>query len=473
MSLLSRSLALMFTCGVVAGAAAQDTLPIQIDIDNAAFAYDAGQSMLELYLAFEANTLTYRADSSGYRAELPVDLAILKSTLPGLPASDEDQVWADSVTLSFLIPDTTGLASGQHFVHQVRTVIPPGEYQMQVTIPADTALDRPQVMLRRDVLVPDFSDPSLVGLSDLTLATAIQRSRDRGSKFYKNGLLIRPNANQLYGSGLSRLFYYAEAYHLDHLDAEEYTVFAYIAEANLPQPLPGLQRRTTRPTRSPDVLVGQFDLSALPSGSYYLRVALLNDANEALAEQSRKFFVYNPGVQRAAPVAAEASFETSPYATMPAEEVDKAFRHIDVIATDQERSRMKKIQDLDERRRFLMDFWLKRDPNTTTPANEYKEQIYQRIQYANDRYTTGRREGWDTDRGHTLIKYGTPTAVEPHLFDRGFAPYEIWKYNNIPGEGQAIFIFADLDGFGLFELIHSTVTGERKLANWQEEIRKN
>ncbi len=473
MSCLQRSLALVLILGLASGAAAQDTLPLQIDIDNAAFAYNGEESLLELYLAFEANSLSYHRDPAGFRAELPVDLAILKATLPGLPGPAGDVVWADSVSLSFVIPDTTGLSAGQHFVHQVRTSVPPGEYQMQVMIPADPSVHRPQLVLRRDVQVPDFSNTALVGLSDLTLATSIERSTDRGSKFYKNGLLIRPNANQLYGAGLSRLYYYAEAYNLDRIGKDEYTLFAYIAEANLPQPLPDLQRRMRRPTRSPDVLVGQFDLSKLPSGSYFLRLALLNEANEALAEQSRKFFVYNPGVERAAPVAVEASFEMSPYATMPAEEVDKAFKHIDIIATEQERSRYSKIQDLDERRRFLMDFWLRRDPNTTTPINEFQEEIYQRIQYANDRYTTGRTEGWDTDRGHAIIKYGTPTSVEPHLFDRGFAPYEIWQYNNIPGEGQAIFVFADLDGFGLFELIHSTVTGERKLANWQEEIRRN
>jgi hypothetical protein len=48
----------------------------------------------------------------------------------------------------------------------------------------------------------------------------------------------------------------------------------------------------------------------------------------------------------------------------------------------------------------------------------------------------------------------------------------VWEYNNIPGEGQAVFVFADQGNFGLFELIHSTVTGERRLANWMEELRR-
>ena len=79
-------------------------------------------------------------------------------------------------------------------------------------------------------------------------------------------------------------------------------------------------------------------------------------------------------------------------------------------------------------------------------------------------------EGWKTDRGRAYIKYGSPSNIEPHLYDRGFKPYELWEYNNIPGAGHALFVFADLTAFGEFELIHSTVAGERKLVNWIDEL---
>jgi len=329
--------------------------------------------------------------------------------------------------------------------------------------------------MRRDVLVPDFSEDGLVGISDVTLASSIEQSPDRDNVFWKNGLLIRPNANQLFGSGLNTLFYYAEVYNLDQVESSNgtYTAFAYLSDANLPQPMAQYQRRTSRTLRSPDVLVGTFNIRELPSGSYFLRIAILNEDNESIAEQSRKFFVYNPAVERESQVVSlEESFETSQYARMTEEELDRMAEHVDVISTDAERRRLRSIRDQDERRRFFMQFWTVRDPNPNTPVNEYQDEFYSLIQYANDRYTNSFSEGWQTDRGRTLIRFGTPTAIDPHLFDRGFDPYEIWEYNNIPGEGQAQFIFADLDGFGSFELVHSTVTGERKSTNWLEEIRK-
>jgi GWxTD domain-containing protein len=191
-----------------------------------------------------------------------------------------------------------------------------------------------------------------------------------------------------------------------------------------------------------------------------------------MAEQGRKFFVFNPEVEREQVTALEMSFETSPYATMSEEEVDRGIEHIHMIATDRERQRIKSIEDLDEQRRFLMEFWRTRDPNPNTPHNEYREEFYGRLQYANQRYTTSLREGWKTDRGRIIIKYGTPSQIDPHLYDRDSKPHEIWEFSNIPGEGQAIFVFADSNGFGDFQLIHSTVAGETQSPDWQQDVRR-
>jgi len=451
------------------------SVPVQIDLDHAAFALEAQSSLVEFYMSFEATTLIWEATDQGFLAELPVGMNIVRSTQAGMADSPEEPVWQDDLTLSFLMADTTGMAEGQHFVHQVRAAIPPGEYELQVRVPEDPASDRIGVEMRRDVLVPDFAGDGLVGISDVTLASSIQQSQDRENVFWKNGLLIRPNANQLFGSGLNTLFYYAEVYNLDQVasNSGKYTVFTYLSDANLPQPMSQYQKRSSRDLRSPDVLVGTFNIRELPSGSYFLRIAILNEDNESIAEQSRKFFVYNPDVERESQVVSlEESFETSQYARMTEEELDRMTEHVEVIATDAERRRLRSIRDQDERRRFFMQFWNVRDPNPNTPVNEYQDEFYSLIQYANDRYTNSFSEGWQTDRGRILIRFGAPTAIDPHLFDRGFEPYEIWEYNNIPGEGQAQFIFADLDGFGSFELIHSTVTGERKSTNWMDEIRK-
>lgn len=458
--------------GLSSSALAQPALPVQLDLDHAAFAYDTDTSLLEVYLAVGAPSLTYEREEGAFVSRLPLDLSVVRSTSTALEGTPDEPVWTDSLTLAFAVPDTSGLSDGQYFIHQARAALAPGEYELRIRVPASD--ERQELRLQRDVLVPDFAAAEQVALSDITLANTIEQGSDRTDLFYKNGLTVRPNPNQLYGQSLSRLYYYAEAYGTEALAGDDgtYTVLSYIAEANRPQPMAGLQQRVEREVRSPDVLVGAFDVSALPSGSYFLRLAVLDEDNEAVVEQARKFFVYNPGVERAQPAAMEVSFETSQYATMTEEEVEQSLDHIDVIATERERRRIRNIEDLMERRRFLMEFWQVRDPNPATVVNEFREEFYRRLQYANQRYSNSFREGWESDRGRTLIKYGPPAQIEPRLYESDAEPHELWQYNNIPGEGQALFVFADRDGFGDFELLHSTVAGERKMPDWSNAIRR-
>ena len=452
---------------VVMPCAAQ--LPIELGVDHAAFAYDDQESMIEVYLSFGAASLQYANAEDGFEARVPASISLWRATDAALEGTPDDAVWLTEQDLVFAASDTSALSEGQFYVRQVRVPASPGEYEIRIQVIAPSGQ---QVEARRDVIVPEFSDADRTALSDITLATTIVRSDDREDPFYKNGLVILPNANQLYGEGMTKLFYYAEAYNVGMAvaDSDEYTLLAYIAEANRPGPMPDLQKRTRRSVRNTDVLLGSFPLDGLVTGSYFLRLVVLNDANEAQVEQNRKFFVYNPSVQVEVVVQEATSFETSEYASIPEEEVSKGLKHIRVISTELEDRRLRRIEDLDERRRFLREFWLARDPNPGTPANEFRDEFYGLLQYANERYSIRGVEGWDTDRGQTLIKYGQPSAIEPHLYDRAFKPHELWNYNSIPGEGQALFVFADLDGFGLFEMVHSTVAGERKLANWQQEI---
>ena len=443
----------------------------QIDIDYASFAYDEQESLVELYMAVEAGSLTYEAGDSLHTSTIPLELSLLSSSDTDLDASAERVVWERQMDLQFAVMDPSVITEGQVFLRQVRLTVVPGEYELQIVM---LLSDQDPVQASRDVIIPDYRQQESCALSDITLASRITPSEDREDPFVKNGLYIRPNASQLYGEGAANLFYYAEAYNTACAASgtDEYTMLIYVSEANRPAPLTGLQKRSKRSVRPTDVLVGRFNLAPLVSGTYFLHMVILDNANESKVEQARKFFVFNPSADSALaqPVVAAETFETSGYATMPEDEVEQGLEHIQIIATEQELRRIRNVEDLNERRRLLMDFWLVRDPTPRTGVNEYRDEFYSLLMYANERYSIQRIDGWETDRGRILIKYGRPSAVEQHQYDRGFKPYEIWNYNNISGEGQAIFVFADLDGFGEYELIHSTVAGERKLPDWIRRI---
>ena len=81
------------------------------------------------------------------------------------------------------------------------------------------------------------------------------------------------------------------------------------------------------------------------------------------------------------------------------------------------RQAWKRLATDEEREQFIEQFWLRRDPTPDTAENEFKEEHYRRIAYANERYASG-IPGWKTDRGRIYITFGPPDENESHPFGR-------------------------------------------------------
>ena len=83
------------------------------------------------------------------------------------------------------------------------------------------------------------------------------------------------------------------------------------------------------------------------------------------------------------------------------------------IITDEERKAFKQLNTDEEREQFVEQFWLRRDPTPDTVENEYKEEHYRRIAYANEHFASG-IPGWKTDRGRIYITFGPPDEIDSH-----------------------------------------------------------
>lgn len=133
-------------------------------------------------------------------------------------------------------------------------------------------------------------------------------------------------------------------------------------------------------------------------------------------------------------------------------DIDMAIAQLRYIAKPKELRGIRDGDSKQERRERFIEFWEKRDPTPGTPANERMEEYYVRIDYANRHYS-GRRSGWETDRGHTLVLYGEPDEIDSNAADLEFKqPYEVWHYRRI---GKR-FIFLDRGGTGDFKLMLPT-----------------
>ncbi len=108
-----------------------------------------------------------------------------------------------------------------------------------------------------------------------------------------------------------------------------------------------------------------------------------------------------------------------------------------------ERAAFEKLKTDEERNKFIEQFWLRRDPTPDTAENEFKEEHYRRIAYANEHYrTVAGKPGWQTDRGHVYIVYGPPDEIESHPSGPPRMPYpfEEWKYNHVEGIGDNLTV---------------------------------
>lgn len=136
------------------------------------------------------------------------------------------------------------------------------------------------------------------------------------------------------------------------------------------------------------------------------------------------------------------------------------------IITKEERRAFMALQTDEERENFIENFWRRRDPNPDTEENEFREEYYERIAYANERFTSG-IPGWRTDRGRIYIAWGKPDSIESRpsggAYDRPSYegggttttyPFEIWFYRHLDGVGDGIEI----------EFVDPTGTGEYRIA---------
>jgi GWxTD domain-containing protein len=135
------------------------------------------------------------------------------------------------------------------------------------------------------------------------------------------------------------------------------------------------------------------------------------------------------------------------------------------IITDEERTAFKRLQTDEEREQFIEQFWLRRDPTPDSVENEFKEEHYRRIAYANEHYASG-IPGWKSDRGRIYITFGPPDETDSHpsggTYERppeegggttSTFPFEDWRYRYIDGIGNDVNI----------EFVDPTMTGEYRM----------
>ena len=335
----------------------------------------------------------------------------------------------------------------------------PGNYWLNLTV-KDYNSHR-EGHKKMPLYVRNFGSSHL-GISELQLAARILSDTTR-SQYYKNGLQVIPNPLRLYGTHLPVLYLYAEIYNLASASGKgQYSLSYDVLDSNHAV-FETLFNGALKKPGSTAIDARGFNVIGFPTGEYTLRLTVhdLDSGQEAV--QTRSFRVENltEKILQGAKLSVAGTQARISDATL-----ERTIRQIQYLLQPDQKRALEKLTR-DGKIQFLSNFWNSRDPNPDTKVNEFQQEFYKRLNYANSHYGGHKLEGWQTDRGRILIIYGPPDEIERHRYEVDYKPYEIWHYYRLGGR---VCVFSDLDGMGIYTLVHSTFDGEIHDREWKDRV---
>ncbi|MCD6012558.1 MAG: hypothetical protein K0Q79_2420 [Flavipsychrobacter sp.] len=314
------------------------------------------------------------------------------------------------------------------------------------------------------------------------------------NKFSRNGRQLIPFCANFFDDDIKRLRYYAELYGTDKVANTDYPLVQTAAiSRNEREGSYGdlLKVDTFRSPVTFSAAHGSFDLAPLPSGNYFLRIALQNNANEVIAssalffqrlnkhpyipppDTTKKNIITDTGIQDVKVLNLNKTF-VAKYDLAQVKAILKMLLPVSDKNAKQSINGFLKKPDEVYMRYFIYNYFAA--INTKDPGKAWKE-FAAKIAEVNKKFNTHNTPGYETERGFIYLRYGPPTDIITVENEQGSRPYEIWQYNviteqNNRARADAVFLFYKPDEIlDDYRLLHSNVTGEVQNAQWRFVIR--
>ena len=430
-----------------------DFLPL--NVDYASFSGKYGKTYTEIYVSFYQADLTYHVEDTSNVAHFSHVLKIMQN----------DSV-IHEMTRNYQnnIPMGTKPGPASQFMDVFAFELEPGNYEIITSLVDNVAKRNGEYTLKADI--PAYE--SGLTLSDIEIATKINKTDKKSPFSAKNNLEILPNPGRTYGITQPILYFYFEVYNLklNNRKKNRYNYHYYISDVD-GRRVRDFPEKVKSSGSKVIAEAGGTNIITLASDSYFLNIEIEDILTGNKAFQRKKFRVYKPS-RKTTEAQIQARMDGyEEYMSFTREQLDKEFQQVSYIAMEQEDDIYSEL-DYEAKKRFLAEFWKRRDPDPTTQINEYKREYFENLQYANTSFSSAFKEGWRTDQGRVLLIYGKPDEIERNPSSLNTSPYEIWQYYSL--EGGSEFVFGDITGHGDFELLHSDYRNEIKDPRWRERI---
>ncbi len=344
--------------------------------------------------------------------------------------------------------------------------IEPGIYEISLEVTDVVSGKTGSFHYGQYVIDPLISDS--LCMSDIELAKSIRYVTDSSilatSRLIKNGYEIRTSPMGVFNHSDNYIYIYAEIYNLDYSPAksDSFTLTFQIFKGN-GEPYFDFGEMLIYKPDSTAVITNRFDYSSWALGKYELRLTATDLSTGATTESAQKISIVSLPTQQ--PDKISISYR-SPLDTASMETKTNWIRFI-IDPSDWEM-----FQTLNDTGKyaFIIRHFDDRDPSPGTDRNEYLLDVISRFNYANNNYSSlaGVKNGWSTDRGRVLLKYGLSDEIKTASPPAVMKPLQVWYYYSL--QGGVYFVFEDSQGYGNFRLVHSTAKGEIYSGGWDEVV---
>ena len=361
--------------------------------------------------------------------------------------------WTERVQGSLL--GVRGASTGEY----VNFRVTPGRYSLEATV-TDSATG---LVTHGRTTFAGFGGG--VGASDLLLGTGLRAPASAGDtvpragEIFNGALFVQTSGAPTLTPTQTQLAYYLELY---PGRAESLGVKARVLDAGGTQVI-AAQPQQVAVGATGGITYGILDLAGLPPGPYRLEVTATGDS--AMLRTATFTMV---GLETAQSVATASDVATEDVFSDKTEAgLDSLYAPLVYLMNSQETGQYSGLT-VDGKRRWMRDFWARRNPAGGAGRSAQMDQYYARVNEANSRFKEGGAAGaagWRTDRGRIFVLYGQPDERLDRRNSGTTNPYEVWKYTR---DRNLKYVFMDLTRFGNYVLIYTNDRREQSRPNWQD-----
>jgi GWxTD domain-containing protein len=431
-------------------------------IRSAMFLHPEEGPYVEVYFTISGNALNYkRNDRRLYQGGVDIDIMVLEGNevINFEKYRLNTPMRYDSSIIDFSLID------------QKRLSVPDRSLSLEITI--RDIHDSTDTYLYTEALLP--LDRNEVAFSDVQFIDTFYRSY-KETNFLKNGYEMKPYPINFFPTDRDVISFYGEVYHTDKYMTDSSFLITFNIQqtggGTMGQGFYQYQKVEAAPVIT---YLRNIDITELPSGNFDLLVEVRNRKNEVV---KRKKVFFQRAKQGALSTFDNLELVNTTGTFVDEYDDEQLAYFLDVlyaVASVEEARLIASLTprvDLDMKKKFLYNFWLER--NLSDPYGEWKKYLTL-VKEANESFSTPSKEGYRTDRGRVLLRYGRPYDRLASVNEPGAYPYEIWFYTTIPNKQTNI-------GFAFYEpsmvtndyvLLHSNARGELRDPRWKIRIYEN